>query len=149
MAQRELAPEEVERLLSSARIVRVAFHADGETYILPLGYVWFDGALHLAATAGRKTRMAAANPRVAFQVDDVATAGLLGWSSVSGEGRWERVDEPALRERVRTELFARFPELAAWAGGEYARKGDAGEMVLSRVTPLWITGRAFTAAPVG
>lgn len=138
---------EIENLLRSERIVRVAFFGEGSGYLLPLGYVWLDGALNLMTTTGRKTEMGASNPRVAFQVDDSASSGLLAWSSATGEGRWEAVTDPAAQERIAAALLERFPELREWAGRELTEKRASEALLFVRIRPLWMTGRRFAFDP--
>ncbi len=144
MAQRELSREEIEQLLGEQRIIRVAFSAQGKLYLLPLGYLWLDGALHLMTSAGQKTAMAAASPRVAFQIDDAPEKGMLAWSSVTGEGEWEVIADREVQQRIAGELMGRFPELREWAARESAGKQAAAALVFARIRPLWMTGRAFT-----
>ncbi len=103
MAQRELSREEIEQLLREQRIIRVAFSAQGKLYLLPLGYIWLDGALHLMTNAGQKTAMAAASPRVAFQIDNAPEKGMLGCSSPSNCARFP----PRRCERKRRRSFRR------------------------------------------
>src|SRR5687768_3365203 len=145
MAQRELKDAEIEGLLRSQRIVRIAFDAFGERYLLPLGYVWREGMLYLMLSAGRKTRMAAANPRVAFQVDDAAETGLLSWSSVTGEGEIAWVEDAAEKSVIRSLLLARFPELAAWGREQAQEKQAAGALLFACLRPIVLTGRSFRA----
>ena len=143
MAQRELTPGEIDELLRSQRIVRVGFSSSDRLYLLPLGYVWLDGALHLMTSAGQKTDMAAANARVAFQIDDSAERGMIGWSSVTGEGDWELVTSKASQVKLGAALIARFPELISWSNRETARKAASGALLFARIRPIWMTGRAF------
>jgi nitroimidazol reductase NimA-like FMN-containing flavoprotein (pyridoxamine 5'-phosphate oxidase superfamily) len=143
MAQRELTPDEIEHLLRSQRIVRVAFSAPDRLYLLPLGYVWLDAALHLMTSAGQKTEMAAANGRVAFQIDDSAEHGMIAWSSITGEGEWELVTAKTAQVKMGAALIARFPELLSWSNRETARKATSGALQFARIKPIWMTGRAF------
>ncbi len=143
MAQRELTPDEVERLLKSERIVRVAFSFDGRLYLLPLGYVWLDGALQLMTSPGQKSEMAAANGRVAFQIDDSAERGMKAWSSITGEGQWELVTSKAAQIATGAALIARFPELLSWSNREMAKKAASGTLLFARIKPIWMSGRAF------
>ncbi len=144
MAQRELTGDEIEQLLREQRIVRVAFFANGMLYLLPLGYIWIDGALHLMTSAGQKTAMAAESPRVAFQIDNAPEKGMLAWSSVTGEGKWEVIRDSEVQRRIAGELIGRFPELREWAVRESAGKQAAAALVFARIKPLWMTGRAFS-----
>ena len=56
-----LEPEEIERVLTAQRLVRIGFAAGEERYVIPLGYVWLDGCLWGFTTHGRKTRLAQAD----------------------------------------------------------------------------------------
>jgi nitroimidazol reductase NimA-like FMN-containing flavoprotein (pyridoxamine 5'-phosphate oxidase superfamily) len=123
MALRELSKSETEELLSEQRIVRVAFDAVRERYLVPLGYVWFEGSLCAVTTHGRKTRIAKDNPQVSFQLDDSAETGLFGWKSVSGEGTFEFVTDPAEIDRISRALFGRFPDIPEWGPRGICRKG--------------------------
>jgi nitroimidazol reductase NimA-like FMN-containing flavoprotein (pyridoxamine 5'-phosphate oxidase superfamily) len=148
MSQREMGSEEVSAFLGEGRVARFAFHAEGRAYLIPLGYVMREEALCVATSAGEKTRLAALQPRVAFQVDD-AHDSLVGWRSVTGEGAWEVVEESAEREAILELLLQRFPELAAWGRGEARAKAAGGALVLARVRPLWTSGRAFAGPSDG
>jgi nitroimidazol reductase NimA-like FMN-containing flavoprotein (pyridoxamine 5'-phosphate oxidase superfamily) len=148
MSQREMSAGEVLEFLAGRRVGRFAFHAVGRAYLIPLGYVLQGEVLCVATSAGEKTRLAAQQPRVAFQVDD-AHESLVGWRSVTGEGVWEVVAEPAEREAILELLLQRFPELAAWGRGEARTKAAGGALVLARVRPLWSSGREFAGPDHG
>ena len=62
MGFRDLPAEEVSAVLASERVIRVAFDDGEERYLIPLFYVWHEGALHGLTTPGRKTAMASARP---------------------------------------------------------------------------------------
>ena len=64
MAFKELSRSEVDKLLSEERVVRIGFEANGQRYLVPLGFVFHRGALYAMTTHGRKTQMAATNPEV-------------------------------------------------------------------------------------
>jgi uncharacterized protein len=141
MAHRDLSQTEIEQLLESERVVRVALDAGGERYVVPVGYVWLDGALCFVSMEGRKTRMAAANPEVAFQVDTSARTGVFEWSSVIGEGRVESVTTPGEIERIRPALFGRFPDIPDWMSTEYEKRGREGLLHWLRIRPTRMSGR--------
>ncbi|WP_316830491.1 pyridoxamine 5'-phosphate oxidase family protein [Pedobacter aquatilis] len=50
---------------------RLGCHADGETYIVPINYVYRDNAIYAHSGKGRKIDMMRANPKVCFQVDEI------------------------------------------------------------------------------
>ena len=91
MAFKELSRSEADALLRGERVVRIGFEANGERYLVPLGFVWERGALYAMTTRGRKTRLGAASPKVSFQIDTSVTTGPFSWQSVTGEGTFEIV----------------------------------------------------------
>jgi nitroimidazol reductase NimA-like FMN-containing flavoprotein (pyridoxamine 5'-phosphate oxidase superfamily) len=140
MIYRHMDANEVENLVREQRIVRVGFSANGKTYIVPLCYVWLDGEIQLMTSLGQKTEMAAANGRVAFQIDDFPETGLTGWASVIGEGDWNVVQDKDSIGRIAGAVMTRFTELADWAKSH----PPAGPpMAFVRIKPRWMTGRAF------
>ena len=141
MAFKELTTAEVERLLRDERIIRIGFEANGERFLVPLGFVWERGAMYAMTTHGRKTRMAAANPEVSFQVDTSATTGPFTWRSVSGEGSFEIVADAQEVEAIAPLVAARFPDMPAWMQAEYAEKERQGSVVIVRIRPSHMAGR--------
>jgi nitroimidazol reductase NimA-like FMN-containing flavoprotein (pyridoxamine 5'-phosphate oxidase superfamily) len=92
-------------------------------------------------TRGRKIRMAGANPAVSFQIDTSARTGPFGWSSVSGEGTFEVVADPAEIEKISPLLAARFLDMPEWMRVEYAEREKRGEVVFVRIRPSQMAGR--------
>ena len=96
----KMTPEQISEFLSTQRVVRIAFDTNDERYLIPLGYVWQDSAFYSVTTRGRKTRMAAISPKVAFQVDDSCETRLFTFKSVTGEGVFEIVADAGEIERI-------------------------------------------------
>lgn len=143
MPMRDLTPAEIDATLASQRVVRVGFHGADGPYLVPVGYVWFEEALWVATTAGRKTAMAAANPVVSFQVDDERDAGFYLWRSVTGVGTWDPVTDPDVLERVQPHQLGRFSDGPSWWVEEQMTKVIAGELGIYRITPTALGGRAL------
>jgi nitroimidazol reductase NimA-like FMN-containing flavoprotein (pyridoxamine 5'-phosphate oxidase superfamily) len=141
VAFKEMSPAEVDHLLEEERVVRVGFQSDGERYLVPLGFVWHQGALYAMTTRGRKTRMAAGNPKVSFQIDTSSRTGPFSWHSVSGEGTFEVLTDTRQFEAVAGLLVSRFPDMPAWMQSEYAEKQEQGQVVYVRIRPSHLTGR--------
>jgi nitroimidazol reductase NimA-like FMN-containing flavoprotein (pyridoxamine 5'-phosphate oxidase superfamily) len=59
----ELPAREIERLLESECVARIGCHVAGRTYIVPVSYVYRDGALVGHTAAGMKLDMLRKNPR--------------------------------------------------------------------------------------
>jgi hypothetical protein len=141
MAFKELSRTEVDELLTTERIVRIGFEANGERYLVPLGFVLHQGALYAMTTHGRKTRMAAVNPKVSFQIDTSARTGPFSWHSVSGEGTFDIVTDATEIETISHLLVSRFPDMPDWMQAEYADRQKRGEVVFVRIRPSQMTGR--------
>lgn len=141
MAFKELSEAEVDELLTVERAMRIAFDANDERYLVPLGFIWHEGALYAMTTHGRKTRMAAANPKVSFQIDTSARTGLFSWYSVSGEGRFELVTDSKELDAISPLLVSRFPDMPSWMQAEYAEKQEQGQVVFVRIRPTRMKGR--------
>ena len=139
---RQLTDDEVDDLLTSQRIVRVAFAAAEVPYVVPLGYVWVDRCLWGTTRRGRKTELAERNRLVSFEVDDSATSVPFEWRSCVGEGRFELVElerfDHAAGDRMRS-VFSDNPE---WNRREWAAGLADGTSVCWRIVPGTITGRA-------
>jgi nitroimidazol reductase NimA-like FMN-containing flavoprotein (pyridoxamine 5'-phosphate oxidase superfamily) len=136
----ELQAGEIAAFLATQRILRLALDAGGERYLIPLGYVWLDDCLCCATSAGRKTRLAAANPRVSFQVDNSCETGPLGWTSVTGEGVFEIVTDPDEILRIKPALFGRFADMPEWARQEFAARSASGILLFVRIRPVSMSG---------
>jgi len=139
-----MTPEEVDRLLSSCDLVNVAFDAGESTYLIPLGCIWLDGALYGVTEAGRKTGIAAARPRVAFQADTARDTGMWEWESVTGEGRFEIVEDAEERRRAMVELQTAIAEAPEWWKAERAPEMAAGRLLVWRIEPASTTGVRYT-----
>ena len=143
MPMRALTADEIEATLASQRVVRVGFHGADGPYLVPVGYVWFEDALWIATTSGRKTKMAVANPTVSFQIDDERDAGFYSWKSVTGTGTWEHVTDPETLARVQPHQLGRFADGPAWWMEEQMHKAMAGELGVYRIVPTELGGRTL------
>ncbi|MFN0145403.1 MAG: pyridoxamine 5'-phosphate oxidase family protein [Dehalococcoidia bacterium] len=142
MGFRDFDRHEIERVLTEERVVRIAFAANGELYVVPVFYVWHEDALCGLTTPGRKTAMAAAAGHVAFQVDSTAATGHFTWSSVGGEGEWSVVKDPAEFTPFAMAMRQKLADAPEWASRELnARFAEKG-MVPFRIRPTMLFGRA-------
>lgn len=87
----ELNKREIIDLLESEFIGRLGCHSDGETYIVPINYVYQKNAIYAHSGEGRKIEMLRANPRVCFQVDQIEN--MFKWKSVILWGTFEELKE--------------------------------------------------------
>jgi len=119
MAFKELSQGEIDNLLDAERVVRIGFEANGEHYLVPLGFVRYRDALYAMTTRGRKTRW----PR------------RIPWRHFRSTRRREPVDA------ISPLLVARFPDMPEWMQAEYAEKQEQGDVVFVRVRPSRLAGR--------
>ncbi len=142
MGFRDLTPEETHIVLASERIVRLAFQAGGEVFVVPVFYVWKDNALNGFTTPGRKTRMAGENPHVGFQIDSTVETGPWEWASVSGNGAFEIIDDPAEAMSFAVDLGDRLADAPAWAQQELESRFQRLGRIAWRLRPQTLHGRA-------
>lgn len=115
MGFQDLTPQEIELVLERERVIRIAFSAEGEQFLVPVFYVFHDGALCGLTTPGRKTRLSEANAQVAFQVDSTFVTGPWEWASVSGQGTFQHVAEPKEFGAFAAKLSAKLDDAPEWA----------------------------------
>jgi nitroimidazol reductase NimA-like FMN-containing flavoprotein (pyridoxamine 5'-phosphate oxidase superfamily) len=97
---RELAAEEIEALLRTAIVGRIACcghgaAGDGRPYLVPLAYGYDGAAVYAHSGPGRKLELMRAEPRVTFEVDEAEAPD--SWRSVIAEGTFEEIDDPQQR----------------------------------------------------
>ncbi|MEA2595204.1 MAG: uncharacterized protein QOF01_1673 [Thermomicrobiales bacterium] len=98
----ELPPDEIEKLLRTAIVGRIACCAhgadggDGRPYVVPLAYGYDGEAIYAHSSVGRKIRMMRAQPLVTVEVDEALTSDR--WRSVIAEGVYEELSETVARE---------------------------------------------------
>lgn len=101
----ELNELQIDALLKQQVTGRIACHANGVTYIVPVNYV-FDGAsVYSHSAEGKKIEMMRKNPEVCFEVDDVNT--IFRWQSVIAWGKFEEVTDMTERQRIMQGLIHR------------------------------------------
>jgi len=135
-----MSQDEVARLLETCDLLRVAFLDGTDTYLIPLGCVWHDGALYGVADAGRKTEIAAQHPRVAFQFDTARQTGLFEWESLTGEGDFEVVTDPIEIGSAMTKLQLFVASAPDWWRQEQAPRMASGQLLVWRIRPRVTTG---------
>jgi uncharacterized protein len=94
---RELPTEEIEALLRTAIVGRIACcghgaTGDGRPYLVPLAYGYDGDAVYAHSGPGRKLDLMRAEPWVTFEVDEAIAPDR--WRSVIAEGTFEEIDDP-------------------------------------------------------
>ncbi|MEX0781953.1 MAG: pyridoxamine 5'-phosphate oxidase family protein [Dehalococcoidia bacterium] len=143
MGFKDLDEAGIHSVLSAERVIRVAFDDGSESFIVPMFYLWHEGALYGLTTPGRKSRMGEADPRVGFQIDTSAQTGEFEWQSVSGQGTWEIVSSEADMAFVPL-LQARLADSPPWAVQLLMQRfQDLGRLAW-RIRPTSMSGRAHS-----
>lgn len=86
---KELSQAEIEQLLNAASVGHLGCHHRGETYVVPLTFVYEDGRIFSHSIEGKKLEMMRANPHVCLQVEDVRS--LFDWRSAIVWGRFQEL----------------------------------------------------------
>jgi nitroimidazol reductase NimA-like FMN-containing flavoprotein (pyridoxamine 5'-phosphate oxidase superfamily) len=105
---RELPTEQIEALLRTAIVGRIACcghgaTGDGRPYLVPLAYGYDGGAVYAHSGPGRKLDLMRAEPRVTFEVDEAAAPDR--WCSVIAEGTFEEIDDPRQRDAALAVIY--------------------------------------------
>jgi nitroimidazol reductase NimA-like FMN-containing flavoprotein (pyridoxamine 5'-phosphate oxidase superfamily) len=102
----KLNEEQTRELFSKQVVGRLACHADGKTYVVPVSYAFDGQSIYVHSGKGLKLDLMRKNPRVCFQVDN--TRDLSNWQSAVAWGQFEELEAEndkqvaikTLRERV-------------------------------------------------
>lgn len=85
----QLDDHEIEALLEREVVGRIGCHARGRIYVVPISYVYAEGAIIGHSTEGIKLQMMRENPQVCFQVDHIED--LRNWKSVIVWGHFKEL----------------------------------------------------------
>lgn len=94
----ELTKNEIIALLSKQHIGRLGFQAETEINIIPVNYVYRNNAIYAFSANGKKNKAMRKNPKVCFQVDEIADT--FRWKSVLLWGDYEEVNDPSERQQA-------------------------------------------------
>ncbi len=109
-----MTKEEVEELLKSSRICRLAFNDKPQPYIIPLDYVYHDGRMYFHfASYGKKMDLFEKDPHVSVEVDRY-NEDITEYESVTLMGKLTRVSDAREKEVV----SKKFLETIKSRGGE-------------------------------
>jgi nitroimidazol reductase NimA-like FMN-containing flavoprotein (pyridoxamine 5'-phosphate oxidase superfamily) len=137
---RHLDDHEIDEFLREQVVGRVAMHADGETYVVPIIYAWDGECVYVQTVDGRKVAMMRANPVVCFEIDEYEQGS---WRSVIVDGTYEEL-RGADAERALAVLVERF---AGRTGGRRRPSAEGVTPVAFRIRPTRLSGRAVSREP--
>ncbi len=143
----EMTRPEIDQFLCCAPVGRLAMIARGRPYVIPVGFVWWEGriGIHMCAQPGLKMEALGSSPEVCFEVDeslsDVSLAKsviIMGRAEVFGDKKRMAPYLQKLIDKYRVPMPL----------GEYGtKKGRDLKKELERVriceiTPVVISGRS-------
>jgi len=91
----KLTSAQIEELLHQQIVGRIACHANGITYVVPVSYAYDGEFIFVRSLEGMKIGRMRKNPEVCFEVDN--TRNLSNWQSVVAWGVFQEL--PAGKER--------------------------------------------------
>jgi nitroimidazol reductase NimA-like FMN-containing flavoprotein (pyridoxamine 5'-phosphate oxidase superfamily) len=106
----KLSEKQIEDLLKQQVTGRIACHAGGVTYIVPVNYVYDGKRVYGHSSAGKKIEMMRQNPEVCFEIDEIKS--IFNWKSVIAWGTFEEITDIGERERVMQGLIHRIMPFA-------------------------------------
>jgi len=104
-----LSPKEIDEVLDSQVVARIAYVAEGKPWIVPVTYIYDGTCAYVHSADGAKIRGMRTNPHICFEVEDVRDMGH--WSTVVAQAYFEelpRDDEERVMDLLATR-FAPFP----------------------------------------
>jgi len=106
----ELSEIQIENLLKQQVTGRIACHAEGVTYIVPVNYAYDGTYIYGHSSIGKKIEMMRKNPEVCFEVDDIKS--VFRWQSVVAWGRFEEITDIKENEQAMQRLIHRIMPLS-------------------------------------
>ena len=94
----ELNKKEIIDLLEGQVIGRLGCHANDETYVVPVNYVYRNEAIYAHSGAGKKIDMMRTNPKVCFQVDELHD--VFRWKSAIVWGVFEELKDQERQQAI-------------------------------------------------
>ena len=134
---RALLEAEARSLLNFAKVGRLGCVVNGEPYIVPVNYLFDDGAIYIHTLPGRKLDALRAHPRACVQVDEIRDD--FNWRSAIAYGDFEEVRVPSDRQSILNKLLAHFPLLTP-VESQMIEDANAPDSVVFRIRVDRITG---------
>ncbi len=106
----KLSEIQIENLLKQEVVGRIACHAGGTTYIVPVNYVYDGTYIYGHSSIGKKIEMMRKNPEVCFEVDNIKS--VFRWQSVFAWGRFEEITDVNENEQAMQRLIHRIMPLS-------------------------------------
>lgn len=97
-----LTDREIDELLRTRRVGRIACTANDRPYLVPICYSYDGADIYCSSGQGRKIDLMREQPLVCFEVDEIENEST--WKSVIVEALYEEITDQSARERVIAQL---------------------------------------------
>lgn len=87
----QLSHNEIEELLSTQIVGRIACHDEDFVYVVPISYAYDGNYIYCHGFEGKKLQLMRKKPKVCFQVDEFKD--MANWKSVIAWGEFEELKE--------------------------------------------------------
>lgn len=112
MRIRILSESECRIVLAANRVARLACTNNWRPYIVPIHYVYADGAVYAFSLPGKKIEWMRFNPLICVLVDEVKQG--RAWRSVVIDGRYEELPERLGQNQPREHAWSLLSQHANW-----------------------------------
>jgi len=85
----KLTETEIQALLAQQVVGRIACYNDDFLFLVPVSYAYDNDKIYVRSLEGTKVNLMRKNPRVCFEVDDIAD--MANWQSVIAWGEFEEL----------------------------------------------------------
>ena len=137
---RQLTPNDCEALLRNSRLARIAMRDAEGTYVVPISFVYADGAIYGHSAPGHKINVMRRWPHVSVLVDDITN--FATWRSVLCRGKWQELTDEEDRTRARMLLLRAFDADLWWVTAGHGHRTALADAILYRIEIEEITGMA-------
>lgn len=136
----EMTVPEINRLVSRIGYGHLACSLEDQPYVVPIHYSYHNAEFLFYTTAGKKTAVIDANPRVCLQIEEVKDNA--SWKSVIVFGNAEKIVENDEREMAISWVSATNPGLTPAIGIRWVDNWIRENIeAVYRITPNQMTGR--------
>jgi nitroimidazol reductase NimA-like FMN-containing flavoprotein (pyridoxamine 5'-phosphate oxidase superfamily) len=98
----ELTPEQIENIIQSQSVCRLACILNNEPYVVPISYYYDGSFFYCQSEEGKKIDAMRNNPKVCMQIDLIN--GMNNWQSVVVYGEYEELKNWKA-EKARKDMF--------------------------------------------
>lgn len=112
MIIKELDKQQMQSLLATNRLGRLACVEDGQPYVVPITFAFSDGHLYSFSMPGQKLDWMRHNPKVCVQVDEFSHA--REWKSVVVYGLYEELPDRIGHKHQRERAWSLLSQHASW-----------------------------------